>query len=337
MKVFKIVVLTILCILLFSLTERPLYAGIAPENIREQKLHVSSQARQFIESREIPKLADDEYFWECLGDALIRDELTEDDKVDTFYLLLKTIGWSFAGAVRIPEGYSYFEVFARQSMSFLNAQNSLQTLDYNVQEFLQIALRDYEQHVAHASHALVLAMLLNPETSKTSLEFFLDQDVLQKAQVPAILLHYLAFSVVLSRQYTAALKMNELMSSVSSEQGREDILCALGMFSTDETLEAIKKIVLTELEEQYNYVADTGVLIVRQHLSDSDFYSYFMELVEDSKKKFSLNKLKDRHFQSRLWWYTDKKVMIKIWDDFQARVYDDGMLMTYGEVFADFL
>ncbi|MCP4396578.1 MAG: hypothetical protein GY801_04630, partial [bacterium] len=207
----------------------PAYAVKAPEDIRKQAIQLSPEALEFMESIQISELAEDRYFETMLLRMLNRQELTEDQKVDIFYAMLKSIGWGFSGAVRIPAYYDYFQLFGGYVSSFLRYQKNLEVLAYDVSELLEIVRQDFQQHVSHASHALLLAMLLDAETSQASLEQFLDAETIQQAQVPELLLHYLAFGVVLSRQAPLALKMGDLLDSIETEESQEDILCALGV------------------------------------------------------------------------------------------------------------
>ncbi|MCP4396434.1 MAG: hypothetical protein GY801_03850, partial [bacterium] len=251
--------------------------------------------------------------------------------------MLKSIGWGFSGAVRIPAYYDYFQLFGGYVSSFLRYQKNLEVLAYDVSGLIEIAQRDLQQHVSHASHALFLAMLLDAESSQAALEEFLDAESLQQAQVPEIFLHYLAFGVVLSRQAPLALKMGDLLDVVESEEGQEDILCALGVFDSEENFARITQFIHNTLEKDYNQAVETAILIGKHRLAPNDFYILYMELLSEAKRTFHLKELQERRFQSDIWRDSPKKVYLKVWDNFDVRVYDDGILLTYKGIFSDFI
>jgi hypothetical protein len=251
--------------------------------------------------------------------------------------MLKSIGWGFSGAVRIPAYYDYFQVFGGYVSSFLRYQENLAVLAYDVSSLLEIARRDLQQRVSHASHALLLAMLLDAETSKASLEDFMDAETLQSAQVPEIFLHYLAFAVVLSQEASIALKMGDLLDVIESEEGQEDILCALGVFESEENFARIKQFIHETLEKDYTQAVETAILIAKHRVAPNDFYIFYMELLSEAARTFHLKELRERQFRSDIWRNNPKKVYLKVWDDFDLRVYDDGILLSYKDTFSDFI
>lgn len=322
---------------LAGLQAHPSYAVQAPESIREQAIQISPEAQEFMASVRITELAQDRYFGTMLLRMLNRQGLTEDQKVEIFYAMLKSIGWGFSGAVRIPAYYDYFQVFGGYVSSFLRYQENLAVLAYDVSGLLEIAERDVQQHVSHASHALLLAMLLDAETSQPSLEGLLDAEVLQQAQVPEIWLHYLAFGVVLSREAPLALKMGNLLNVIEAEEGQEDILCALGVFESEENFARIEQFIHDTLEKDYNQAVETAILIAKHRIAPNDFYILYMGLLSEAKRTFHLKELQERKFQSNIWRDNPKKVYLKVWDNFDLRVYDDGILLTYKNTFSDFI
>ena len=327
----------ILLLVLALLSADPSYAVKAPEEIRRQAISLSPEAENFMQSIQISQLAENRYFGEMLLRMLSRPDLSDDQKVDVFYAMLKSIGWGFSGAVRIPAYYNYFQVFGGYVSSFLRYQENVELFAYEVSGLLEIARRDAQQRVSHASHALLLAMLLNAKDSKASLEEFLDAETIQQAQVPAIWLHYLAFAVVLSREATLALKMGDLLDSTDTEEGQEDILCALGVFEAEENFARIKQFIHDTLETDYNQAVETAVLITKQRLSPNDFYIFYMELLSEATRTFQLKELQERQFRSDIWRDNAKKIYLKVWDNFDLRIYDDGILLTYKNIFSDFI
>ena len=327
----------IVLLLLSLLPVAPSYAIKAPEEIRAQGIRLSPEAQKFMESIRSSELAEDRYFEMMLLRMLNRPELTEDQKTEIFYAMLKSIGWGFSGAVRIPAYYDYFQVFGGYVSSFLQYQENLKPLAYEVSGLLEIAHRDFQQHVSHASHALLLAMLLNAEASKAGLEEYLDAESIQQAQVPDVWLHYLAFGVVLSREASLALKFGTLLDAVESEEGQEDVLCALGVFEAEENFARIKEFIHDTLEKDYTQAVETALLITKHRLAPNEFYIFYMGVLSEAKRTFYLKELQEREFRSDIWRDNPKKVYLKVWDNFDVRVYDDGILLTYQDIFSDFM
>lgn len=328
--------LSLILLLLVLGTAQPSSAAKAPEEIRRQAIQLSPEAREFTDSLRIRELADDRYFGAMLLRMLNRPELTEDQKVEIFYAMLKSIGWGFSGAVRIPAYYDYFQVFGGYVSSFLRHQETLAPLAYDAHGLLEIARRDSQQNVSHASHALLLAMLLDAKT-KNSLEEFMSAEMFQQAQVPEIWLHYLSLAVVLSQDAPLALKLGDLLAVVESEEGQEDILCALGVFESEENFTRITQFIHETLKEDYSQAVETAILIVRHRIAPNEFYIFYTDLLSEAKRTFYLKELKERQFQSDIWRDNSKKVYLKVWDNFDVRVYDDGILLSYKDIFSDFI
>ncbi|PID56633.1 hypothetical protein CSB45_10385 [candidate division KSB3 bacterium] len=325
-------------LLLVLILWRPLNAMNAPEDIRNtHALQLSTEAREFMRTLRTAELTEDRYFGSMLLRMVNRPTLTEEHKVEILYAMLKSIGWSFSGAVRIPAYYDYFQVFGGYASSFLRYQKNLDQLGYDAKAFVEIARSEIRQHVMYAAHALLLAMLLDAGHTSEHLEEFLSAELFQQAQVPEIWLHYLAFAVVLSRNADLALKLGELLEIVESEEGQEDILCALGVFESDDNFARIQRFLHETLQHDYNQAVETALLIARRRLSPNEFYLLYTELLSEAKRSFSLKELRDRQFQSDIWRDHSKSVYLKVWDNFDLRIYDDGILLSYKDVFSDFM
>ncbi len=325
----------ILCLLCASV-----YAANAPEEDRNKALPVSSSAEQFVTSLDAQQLATDEYFLSVLQEVLLHPTFTEDEKIDSFYLMLKQIGWGFSGTVRLPPHYDYFQVFSGYATTFLQYQETLHSLNYDVATFLVIAERDIQSHVIHASHALLLSLLLAREQSLETLAKLSTPQKFQEAQVPDFLLHYLALGTVLSRQYERALQLGELLPTISSEEGREDLLCMLGMFEVPETIQMIQDFLRSSTPDNSGDLTfETGILVLHHRLSQEELIAFGETFLPNTHAITQLKPIVKHDFHSSFWWNGGNRAMLKTWDGVNLVIYDDGILVIYedGERFSDFL
>lgn len=325
-------IFTSLAVFLFASPEIRTRAEPAPASLPRHAFALDPKVDEWAQPLEVRKLMQDEVFLEVLRSVLARPDFTEANKADAFYLLLKKIRWNFSGAVQIPPNIDYPAFFNAQAGTFLDYQARLQNLRYDVAPLLRIAAEGHRANVVRAAHALLLAALLDRQAAAAAIRILLTPDELRHAQVPDILLHHLALAVVLARQPPLAAELDALWDATASEEGREDILCVLGIYRD---LNRIRSRLAEEQDPAHDLTLETGLLLLKRCLP-ADAFSAASDEMRSTHPALAgaLDTLRQRNFRSST---RTAAAFWKTWDGFDATLYDDGMRLTHGESFGDFI
>jgi hypothetical protein len=318
------------------------YARKASQFERKSSILISQQAKRIVASMKPQDLTRDDYFLSSLTGILNNKGLQEFQKVEAFYVMLKKIGWFFNGSIRIFPGTDYLETFTGFLGTYLRYQGLLEPIHYDVGGLLNIVNVEYTKNVILASHALLLASILDHESTSKILKNFMNENAIKRSHMPDIFLHYLSLSVGLCRKYEIALQLFQLLNGSQSEEAKEDILCTLGLFYVPSVIERIKDYVIKSIEENlFDNTVYTGLGVLRKRLKEEQFEKFFNELEQntnDQKVKKELETFRKNKFEN--WMKTEPKFrsgFIKTWDKYDVALYDDGYLVSYKNFFRDFV
>ena len=304
----------------------------APPSLPRHACAIHPEVDEWARSLEARDLVRDEVFLDVLRSVLDRSAFAEADKADAFYLMLKTIRWNFSGAVQIPPGMDYPALFDGISRTHLAYQAHLQDLRYDVAPLLRIAASEHRTNVVRASHALLLAAILDRKATSATVRSLLAPEEIQRAQAPDILLHHAALATVLVRQPSRAAQLDALWETTPSEEGREDILCVLGIYRDTGRIRAR---LAEEQDPAHDLTLETGLLLLKRSLSAEAFAAAAAE-IQSARPALAraLNDLRTRNFQSST---RMSSAFWKTWDGFDLTLYDDGMRIHRGDSFGDFI
>ncbi|MDP3981681.1 MAG: hypothetical protein Q8Q33_09735 [Chlamydiota bacterium] len=335
----KKVLLIFFYVVSFFYLTTSIHAGTIPQTEKDHAVKCSKRAIDSIIPIEAKELVDDIKFLQLLQRILQDKTFSESDKVDAFYLMLKKIGWSFTGGVRIPYNSSYFQVFMGQAKTYLLYQKALDSLQYNITGLLDISKKDIKENVVRASYALLLSAILDYQKTSETINYFIDAEKIQRVQVPSILLHNLAFSTILTRNYQVASKFGKLLDKIQSEEEREDILCTLGIFATEITIEQIKSFLKNRIDVGYDLSVETAIFALKARLSPLDFKNFYSEYLISTNSVFHkrLEDLEKNGFNSSL--LADIPIgqtFYKTWDGFDIAIYDDGIVLSFKDQFSEY-
>jgi hypothetical protein len=104
---------------------------------------------------------------------------------------------------------------------------------FKVEPLLELARKGRGDHPLRASNALLLATILNHAAAKESVKKAIDWQAIEKAAVPAIDLHNLSLSSALALDPGVVAKVVGLLPKIDSEESREDVFAATGIFQDD--------------------------------------------------------------------------------------------------------
>lgn len=330
----------LLMLFMFSIQTGTAHSKNAPDEARIPSFEISEKATEIVSPLDRNFLSKDNLFLETLVNILRKKDLSEAEKTDAFYLMLKKIKWEFTGTVRLPPRYTYFRIFRGTASTFIMYQRSLQALKYNVNGMLDIVQGDCNNNVVRCSNALLLAAMLNPEASEKVVGKLINPAKLEESQVPPILVHHLSLAVVLCRKYRMAVELGDITLKIPSEESQEDILCALGMFNSRLTESKIKMFLNKAVNEKFDGAVQTGLLILFERLDNQEFEIFYSDLIDSAKDlelKHTLSEYNDAKIKEGALGGSKSKGWVKIWDGYNVVVYDDGLQITYGNEFSNFI
>ena len=169
--------------------------------------------------------------------------------------------------------------------------------------------------------------LINPEEASKFLTERLSLEWIEGSQVPAILLHNLSFSVVLTKDFRLANKLGEFLEAVTIEEGREDILCVLSIFRSKHTIKKIWRFLSEFAPRETDLSVDTALFILKSSVEKEKFldgYERLLKKAEGSVGHARLVEIKKEKFDS-LGNFSADSAWVKMWDEFDVYIFDDGM------------
>jgi hypothetical protein len=300
---------------------------------------VSAKAARLIEPIEARQLADDRSFLATLERVFAAPESSGADHADAFALMLRKIGLGFTGAARIPKGANYLRTFGGISSTFIRYQDQLSPLKLDATDLLKVAESQCATHVVRCSHALLLATLVDRTAATPVVDSFVDINRINAAEVPPILLHYLSLAAVLTRDSELTMSLGALIDQVRWEESQEDVLCAMSVFSVPAALQMTEAFATSALASRLNEAVKTALAVLRTRLPDDQFrerYARIVDTVTDRQRKASLLRISDDDF-APLDRFGEDKGSVKTWDGFTVTRYGDGMMLSYGTGFRDFI
>lgn len=307
-------------------------AASAPDSLPRHAYAIDPEVVEWAQPLDVRQLMRDEVFLDALRSVLANPDYAEADKADAFYLLLKKIRWNFSGAIQIPPDMDYPATFDGMARTFLDYQAQLRDLRYDVAPFLRIAAADHRENVVRASHALLLAGLLDRTAAAGALEPLLAPEEIQRSQVPDVWRHHLALTTVLARKPALAARFAESWNSTASEEGREDVLLVLGIYRDADRIRAL---LAADQDPAHDLTLETGALVLRRCLPPDAFAEAFDGLLAANPVHAeSLRSLKGGDFRSST---RTPDAFWKTWDGVDVVLYDDGIHLAYGEILGDFI
>ena len=136
----------------------------------------------------------------------------------------------------------------------------------------------------------------------------------------------------LVRDKALVMDFSKLWDATPSEEGREDILCCLGLFGK---IEEIKALLIAEKEPKHDLTRETGILILQRRILPQAFTNIFDEIIVSNPAcAAQLQTLRQRNFQSSV---KMERAFWKTWDGFDLTIYDDGIQVSHDTTFSDFI
>jgi hypothetical protein len=238
---------------------------------------IDAGAKAFVGRFERAELVKDDVFIKALGD-LARGKLSPEARADAFALMQERIGWLFVGAERMFPKCSYAQTIAMILSTYIGYQEKMPA-DVDVGPLLELSRTARDRHPLRASNALLLAAILNHKATKDVVKAAIDAKAIAKAPVPAIDLHNLCLAAALVRDPEVMRQLVDLLPGIISEESREDIIAATGIFQDDPLRDKVEQFVKrrfpgTDRELSANFDQESSATRVERDVS-GDVGAYF--------------------------------------------------------------
>jgi hypothetical protein len=311
----------------------------APPEARKATYLISDKAHAVIDPLDARTLAGDEAFIQTLKSVLKNPEFTEADRADAFFLMRMKFDWAFIGAVSIPPRFTYDRVFGMYLQTYRGYHKALGD-GHDVKGLLELARLPEPQHIVRASSALLLAAVLEPEATRGTVMTLCDPQLVAASAAPPIAIHHLALCAALcgigDEGFT---KLAALTSQFPFEESQEDILLALAYSGGARTRELIQQFAEQHAPKKFDLPVQLALTIVRSRQTPQEFQAWIQPLAAKAESEECKKSILD--------WAAAKPTPIgppdpqggwmKIWDGFEATIYDDGMRLRFGDKFSGFM
>src|SRR5688572_20628130 len=310
----------------------------APPEARKPTYLISSKAHALIDPLDARTLADDAAFLRTLGGVLKNADLTDADKADAFFLMRKKFDWAFIGAASIPPGYTYDRVFGLYLDTYQGYRRTLGE-GHDVKGLLETAKLAGPEHIVRASSALLLAAVLDPDGTRDTVVALCDPKLVAASAAPPITIHHLALCAALCGMGDEGhAKLAALASRFPFEESQEDVVLALAFSKGMRVRELIRAFAEEQAPKKFDLAVQLALTIVRSRQTPEEFRAW----VEPVAAKAGSEEVKKSIVD---WAAAEPKPIgpshprggwMKLWDGFEATIYDDGARLEFGETFSGF-
>ena len=322
------------CSLFFGVSLGAASAEPAPERAKQWSFEIHPEARARIDPVPRDRLVDDVAFVQILGDVL-RGPLPLEAKVDAFTLMLDRIGWLFGGTVLLRPGHGYIGTLGGQVATYVTYQDSLRAPPELARDLARQARKGCDREVVRCASALLLAALVDRQVAAETALQIVGTGRERAAQIPDILIHSIALSAALSREDSVVVELAPLLDRVTSEEAREDVLCALSMYASPEVVSIVTGFVERRFPKSQGNSVQTALVVAKLRLGDG-FVPWVAKLRSglEPEAQAALDAIAADQFSPPL--ISVPGAPLKLWDGFGAVVYDDGVQVTHPSGFRYF-
>lgn len=296
-------------------------------------VEIKKPLRDLVDQADKPAYFEDDFFNGQLKKAIADKQYTDKEKVQVFYLMMKKLGFAFAGINYMPPKQNYLQFFTGELITLQKTRNSLRELNYNTTHLLALADSCLGSDPLLASNALLLATLLQPDNSVKALEKYSQSEVILQARNPDILNHYVCLSAALKQtpEITANLAKNIL--SFRTEEWIEDALCAL--YVRNNPVSTIREYILAETDPKNDLSIQTALCALLSKVPQATFEKSLKEFISESREKWKKELCRNILANKIPFNYSlanEEQVVLKLWNGVTLSTYSDGSLISNGSL-----
>ena len=290
---------------------------------------IEAEAEAFVAKHPREELSRDDVFIATLQE-LAKSALSPKAKADAFALMQERIGWLFNGTARLFPGHGYFQTQTLIASTYFQYQQKMPD-GLEVGPLLTLAKETRADHPMRASNALLLATILNRKASVEAVSSAIDPKLIASAKVPAIDLHNLAMASALTADPKVVGKALTLLPETASEESREDLLSACGIYQNDDLRTAVEAFVRARFPGSFDNSVQTALMVLAHAGPPDHFREFYKSLGTDKDSIDKLRAFWDSGFRDRLQGEKPGQSPLKIWDGFNVRLENDGAWVSYGD------
>lgn len=335
-------------------------AGLAfprkiPEQLRNESREYPAAIEQAVQSLNRKKLLDDKYFVKSLKTELKNKKHSEEEKVYYFYLMLRQIRWGFAGVLWMRPDGQYANEFFYQSRTYAAYRTELQKLKIDSAPFYQLSLDNAESKPLLASHALLIATMLEPDDDKafrSLLGIIMSQLVDENIEAKNVayplrpmLIHNICYSLAMIEHEDELPAIAAIREAAVLEEEKEDAVIAGAMSRHEHSTDWVFQNLIAIKDSSDDLFARTCMYLLQNMVSEESFKNMLAVYKEHAETEFQTQLADDivaRGYKVSYLgpeWERQSGLFAKFWDCGDGVLftfYDDGLHVQSGS-FAEFI
>lgn len=291
------------------------------------KIHKS--LRDLVDQAERSSYFDDAFFNALLKKIVSDKQFSEKEKVQIFYLMQKKLSFAFVGVAYLPPKQNYFNFFMGESITWQKTALNLKELHYDVTGLLALVSSEQKSDPVVASNALLLATILNPDSSLSKLEYYSRAELIAEFENPDIFNHHLCLSAAIKQNEIIATNLASNILNFKKEMQIEDALCAL--YTKNNPVGTIKDYILQEQNVENDLAIETALCALQNKVPQATFEKSLKNFIDECNEKWKKELLKKILGNKIPFNYSlaDKEQIVnKVWEEVTLSLYTDGALIT---------
>ena len=311
----------------------------APPDARKPTYLISAKAQAAIGPLDARTLADDEAFIKTLTGVLKNPDFSDADKADAFFLMRMKFDWAFIGAASIPPGLTYDRVFGMYLNTYRGYGKALGD-GRDVKGLLELAKLSGPEHITRASSALLLAAVLDPKATRDTVVALCDPQLVEASAAPPVTIHHLSLCAALcgvgDEGYT---RLAAFTARFPFEESQEDVVLALAYSDSPRTRELIRQFTEHHAPKKFDLAVQLALTIVRSRQTPQEFQTWIQPLAAKAESEELKKSLLDwaAAAPKPIGPFHPQRGGMKLWDGFDAIIYDDGVQLKFGDKFSGFM
>ncbi len=314
-----------------SIPAAPAPVAAAPPEDHKPSFPIEAEAEAFVARRPRQELLQDDVFVAALVE-LAKSGLPPRSQADAFALMQERIGWLFAGTARLFPKMGYAQTQAMILSAYFQYQGKMPS-GLDVGPLLAFAEAARNDHPLRASNALLLATILNRGAAIDAVRLAIDPKKIAATPVPAIDLHNVSLAAALTGEPKIVSILVDLLPHTSSEESREDILAATGIYRIDEIRDKVEAFVRETFPASFDRSVKTALMVLVHGSEQGHFRDFYKSLAKDPASIKTLRDYWDAKFPDSLQSDDPAKQPLKIWDGFTVTVENEGAWVRFGETY----
>lgn len=294
-------------------------------------VEIHQSLRDLIDKADRSSYFDDDFFNSTLKKIIQDKQFSDKEKVQLFYLMQKKLGFAFVGLNYLPPKQNYFMFHTGEAITWDKTRSTLKELNYNVHNFITLVDSNLKRDAVLSSNALLLATLLNPDSTAKKLEYYSQADIILQSKNPDIFNHYVCQSAAVMQNPVIVANLIKNIMTFKTETFIEDAFCAL--YAKNNPVSTIKTYILQEQNPENELAIQTALCALEVKVPAATFEKSVKSLASESKEKWKKELCKAIAANKIPFHYNlanKEQIVTKTWEGVTLSIYKDGVLLSNG-------